>query len=263
VRLYALTRPVPESIRDCALTFLDRAPIDPERAAAQHDAYIEALASLGVKVLSVPAEPDLPDSVFIEDTAVVVDEVAIIAFPALESRQLEPASVAIALTRFRPIAFLPDDARLEGGDVIQIGRHIYVGRSQRTNREGRDALWAILQEEWRYPVHEVDFSDCLHLKSACTYLGRNTILANPEWIETGQFGDVDVLHVSPDEPHAANALAVDGTIIFPSAFPRTHAELERRGFSVIAVDISELQKAEAGVTCCSILFGRPSCTAVE
>jgi dimethylargininase len=262
VELFALTRPVPESIRDCALTFLDRVPIDPERAAAQHDAYIEALASLGVEVLSVRAEPDLPDSVFIEDTAVVVDEMAIVAFPALESRQLEPASVAIALTRFRPIAFLPDEARLEGGDVLQIGRTVYVGRSQRTNQEGIDSLWAILQEE-RYDVHDLEFRDCLHLKSACTYLGRNTILANPEWIDTSQFGDVDVLHVSPDEPHAANALAVDGTIIFPSAFPRTRAELERRGFSVLPVDISELQKAEAGVTCCSILFRHQSYTVVE
>jgi dimethylargininase len=256
VRLYALTRPVPESIGDCALTFLERQPIDPERAVAQHEAYIEALASLGIDVYSVRAEPDLPDSVFIEDTAVVVDEVAVIAFPALESRQLEPPSVALALSNFRPLAFVPDDARLEGGDVIQIGRDVYVGRSQRNNREGRDALWVILQEEGRHPVHEVDFSDCLHLKSACTYLGRSTILANPDWIDTGQFGDVDVVTVSADEPHAANALAVDGTIIFPASFPKTRQRLEHQGFSVLQVDISELQKAEAGVTCCSIVFGR-------
>ena len=257
MELYALARPVPSSIGDCALTFLDRRPIDPQRASAQHKAYIDCLSSLGMSIISLAPEHDMPDSVFVEDTAVVLDEVAVVPTHGLESREAEIPSVAEALTSYRPIAFLPDDARLEGGDVLRIGRAIYVGKSRRTNEEGIAGLAAIVNP-LGYVVRTVAFRGCLHMKSACTYLGRDTILANRDWIDVTQFGDIEVIDVDENEPHASNALAVNDAIMFPSSFPKTRHSLAARGFSVLLLDISELQKAEACVTCCSILFRRSS-----
>ena len=249
----ALTRAVSPSLVDCALTFRERTPIDVERAMAQHAAYEDSLRGLGVRVVSLPAEPDLPDAVFVEDTAVVVDELAVLAAPLLPSRRREVASMDAALAPWRRRAYIQGDGTLEGGDVMRIGRDLYAGRSARTNDAGIAQLAAHL-EPLGYAVHAARFSDCLHLKSACTYIGRHTVLANRDWVDTGQFGGVDVIDVDPEEPGAANALLVDGHVVLPASYPLTRRRLTAAGFAVAAVDVSELQKAEAGVTCCSILL---------
>jgi len=253
--LTALTRAVSPALADCALSFLEREPIDIDLATHQHNAYEKCLRALGVQVISLPPEPDLPDAVFVEDTAVVVDEVAVLTAPALFSRRREVASVAAALAPYRPQRAIGGSTHLEGGDVLPVGRALYVGLSARTNRDGVAQLRAFL-EPYGYTVHVVEFNGCLHLKSACTSVGRNTLLANRAWVDTAQFDGFEVIDVPPGETEAANALLIGDTVVLPASFPETRQRLRERGFRVRTVDVSELQKAEAGVTCCSILFDR-------
>src|SRR5262245_57539769 len=164
--LTAITRsPGPELVR-CALTHLPRTPIDWRRAAVQHRAYQDALRAAGVRVIELEADPTLPDGVFVEDTAVVLDEVAVIAAPALPSRVAEVHAVADALRPFRPLARLPEGARLDGGDVLRVGRSLYVGLSSRTDEVGLRSLEEIVRP-LGYVVVPVRVTGCLNLKSAC------------------------------------------------------------------------------------------------
>jgi dimethylargininase len=246
----ALTRPVSATIADCELTFLDRQPIDAARAAAQHEAYERSLAK-HCNLVHLPAAPDLPDAVFVEDVALVLDDVAIITRPGAVSRRGETQSVATALQPYRPQSRIESPGTLDGGDVLLLDRRIYVGRSQRTNDAGIAQLRAFAEG---YDVIPVTFGGCLHLKSAVTRIGERTLLINPEWADPGVFRDFETMPVDPNEPHAANALPLDDTVLYSASHPRTRRVLERRGYRVIAVDVSELEKAEAGVTCCSIIF---------
>jgi dimethylargininase len=249
----AITRQVSSSINDCELSFHARQPIDVPKAIAQHKAYEDCLAGLGVRIVSLPAEPELPDAVFVEDPAVVVDEVAIIANMGAASRRPEASSLAKALALYRPIKFLTEPATLDGGDVMRIGRSVFVGLSQRTNREGIAQLSDLLRV-YGYQVEPVEVRGCLHLKSACSYIGSDTVLANRSLIDAERLRGFELLDVPDEEPAAANALLVQDVVMIPASFPRTRALLEQRGFRVQTVDLSELQKAEAGVTCTSIIF---------
>jgi len=246
--MIALTRVLPPSIAACELTHLDRMPIDVARAEAQHRAYEEALVRAGCDVRRVAAVPDMPDSVFIEDTAVVVDELAVICRPGAESRRGETAGVEAVLATLRPIARIEPPGTLDGGDVLRVGRRVYVGSSGRTNADGIAQLRAFLKG---YEVIAVPVRGCLHLKSAVTQVAERTLLLNPAWVDREAFDDVDVIEVV--EPSAANALFVNGVTIFPAAFPRTRARLHAAGIDVVTVDVSEIAKAEGALTCCSIL----------
>lgn len=251
--LTALTRAVSPSLAQCALSFIEREPIDVALAMRQHQGYEECLRHLGLRLLALPPEPELPDAVFVEDTAVVVDEVAVLTAPLLDARRREVASVASALAPYRPLRSIEGTGTLEGGDVMRSGRTVYAGVSARSNRAGIAQLAAAL-EPFGYTVEAVEFTGCLHLKSACCFVGPQTILANRDWVDTTQLPGLQVVEVALDEPAAANALAVAGHVLLPAAFPRTAERLEQRGFQVIRLDVSELQKAEAGVTCCSVIF---------
>jgi dimethylargininase len=251
--LTALTRGVSPCLGDCKLSFLPRQQIDIIKATQQHRAYEQRLAGLGVRILSLPVEPELPDAVFVEDPAVVVDEVAVLAVMGTEVRQREVESVATVLSPFRPLTFLSHPARLEGGDVMRVHRTLYVGISSRTNRAGIAQLGELLFP-YDYQVRAMEVTRCLHLKTGCSYLGRNTILANRSWVDVTQVEGVDVIDVPPAEPWAANALAIGDVILLPSSFPQTRTLLEDRGFHVQSLDISELMKAEGGLTCMSIIF---------
>jgi dimethylargininase len=253
MQLMAITRPVSPSINNCALSFHARHPIDVAKATAQHKAYQDCLTALGVQVVSLAAEPDLPDAVFVEDPAVITDEVAIISIMGAPSRRPEAHSLAVALSRYRPIKQLVGPATLEGGDVIRVGRSVFVGLSQRTNRAGFSQLRDILGA-YNYQVQSVDVGRCLHLKSACSYIGNNSILINRSLVDPAQFRGFELIDVAEEEPAGANALLVRDVVIIPASFPKTHALLERRGFCVRTIDLSELQKAEAGVTCTSLIF---------
>ena len=251
--LVAITRQVSSSINECELSFHERQPIDIARATAQHEAYQDCLRELGVRVVSLPAEPGLPDAVFVEDPAVVVDELAIISVMGASSRRPEAKSLAEALSHYRPIKFLTEPATLDGGDVMFAGHKVFVGSSLRTNLEGISQLRAVLQP-YDYVVQAVDVRRCLHLKSGCSYLGKGMVLVNREWIDAGPLREFELIEVPDDEPAAANALLINDVVLIPGSFPKTAARLEKRGFLVRTIDVSELQKAEAGVTCTSIIF---------
>jgi dimethylargininase len=251
--LTAITRAVSPGIVHCELTFVARQPIDLATAEEQHRAYQALLEKCGARVISLPAEPALPDSMFVEDPAVVLDELAIIFPLGTATRRPEAASIAQALAKFRKLARVELPGQVEGGDVLRIERRLFAGLSSRTNAEGIRQLTPILAP-YGYEVLSVAVTGCLHLKSAVTYIGRNTLLANRAWFDTKPFAGFAWIDVAPEEPHAANALAIGGTVIFPASFPRTRARLEARSFSVAPLDISELQKAESGLTCSSLLF---------
>jgi dimethylargininase len=251
--LTAITRAVSPAIADCELTFIARESINLAKARQQHHAYEQVLARAGARVISLPAEPELPDSIFVEDPAVVLDELAIILPLGTESRRAEAASLAKALSKYRKLEYVQLPGLLEGGDVLRIGRRLFVGISKRSNAEGIRQFAGILQR-YGYEVHRVAVTGCLHLKSAVTWLGRNTLLANRRWFNTAPFTGFEWIDVAPEEPHAANALAVGDALVFPTSFPRTRDRLESVGFHPISLDISELQKAEAGLTCSSLIF---------
>jgi dimethylargininase len=251
--LTAITRAVSPTINLCELSFHEREAIDVQRAIDQHTAYEKLLIELGVRVVGLAAEPNLPDAVFVEDPAVVVDEVAVISRMGAASRRAEAKSLAEALSRYRPLAFLNEPATLDGGDVMRIGRTLYVGVSARTNRYGVEQLTNLLRP-YDYEVKPVEVRGCLHLKSGCSYVGNDTVLANRAWINSQDLQVVEMIDVPDQEPAAANALLVNEVVILPASFPKTRALLEQRGFRVRSLDLSELQKAEAGVTCTSLIF---------
>ncbi len=251
--LTAITRAVSPSLADCELSFIERKPIDLERARAQHHAYEAMLEKLGAKVTSLPEESGLPDSMFVEDPALVLDEVAVICTLGTETRRKEAASLAAALEPYRKLAYIKLPGMVEGGDVLRIGRKIYAGLTKRTNAEGIRQL-AVIAEHYGYELTAVPVTGCLHLKSAVTYLGRNVLLGNREWFAWKRIEGFDWVDVDPSEPHAGNALAIGETVVFPASFPKTRAHIEAKGFHVEALDISELQKAESGLTCSSLLF---------
>jgi dimethylargininase len=251
--LFALTREVPSTINACELTHVERHPIDVAVARAQHAAYEAALQAAGCTLRRLPAMDDLPDSVFVEDTAVVVDELAVIARPGAASRLAETASVAEALAAHRDVVVIREPGTLDGGDVLQLGETIFVGLSRRTNDDGARQLEAAL-EAYGYVVRAVAVERSLHLKSAVTRVGPDAVLLNPQWIDRALFDAYDVVEVDAGEPFAANALLAGDTLLYSTAFPRTNARLAAKGIAVTPIDAGELAKAEGGLTCCSIVF---------
>jgi dimethylargininase len=249
----ALTRSVPPSIVNCELTHLNREPIDFARATEQHGLYERALVALGCTIQRLPSLSDLPDSVFVEDTVLVLPEIAIIARPGAASRRLEVTSVADALRPHRPLTFIEPPGTLDGGDVLAIGSTIYVGESTRTNAEGIRQL-ADLVSAYGYAVRPLKVSACLHLKSAVTRVAEDVILLNPAWVDSSSFNGMHQIEVHPGEPFAANALWIREHVIYSGTYDETRRRLEGSGINVYSVETDELQKAEGGVTCCSILI---------
>jgi dimethylargininase len=257
----ALTRAVPESLDRCELTHLARSPIDVALAARQHAAYEDALRAAGCTVVRIPPEPDRPDSVFVEDTAVVVDELAVITRPGAPSRRGETASTASALLEHRRLVAIEAPGTLDGGDVLVAGpsaalgtgKVVYVGVGARSNADGVRQL-ALHLAPFGYDVRGVEVAGCLHLKSAATLVSASSVLVNPSFVNPRVFEPLEPVAVAPEEPSAANALLVGGVVIYGPACPRTVDILERRGARVVLVDLGELAKAEGALTCCSIIF---------
>jgi dimethylargininase len=252
VNLFALTREVPTRISACELTHVERVPIDYARAAAQHGDYEAALRAAGCTVERVPATPELPDSVFVEDAALVFGEVAVITRPGAVSRRGETPSVAGVLAKYRPLRFIEAPGTLDGGDVLRAGRRVFVGLSSRTSADAIAQLRALLVP-FDYTVEAAETSGCLHLKSAVTALADDWLLVNSEWIDVARFAGFRLTAVDPGEPFSANVLRIGDTVLCAAAWPRTRARLDAEGLHTIAVDVSELAKAEAGLTCCSLI----------
>ena len=251
--LIAITRPPTEALLNCELTHLEREPIDLRLAEAQHEDYVKTLEELGAEVVSLAPEPQLPDSVFVEDTALVLDEIAVMMNPGAASRVPEVKSVARLLQRYRPLEHLRAPATIDGGDVLRVDDMLYVGLSERTNREAIEQLIEIVVPRG-YDVTVVPISNCLHLKSACTYVGDGTVLANRAWLPGEPFTGMDVLDVAEDEPRAANTFFVGDTLVMADNYPKTRARLEASGRRIRPVCLTELQKAEAGGSCMSLIF---------
>lgn len=251
--LTAITRRVSPCIHNCQLTYLPRQPIDVRKAARQQEAYERLLADLGLRVISLPAEPDLPDAVFVEDTAVVTDELAVLTTMGSALRRPEAESISQILAKYRLVQSINGAGMLDGGDVVKTGRTLFVGVSRRTNRRAVVQLREIL-EPYDYVVKAVEVNGCLHLSTGCGFIGQNTFLANSSWIDVSAFDGYDIVDVSTTEPWAANALRVGNHVLISASCPQTAARVRERGFSVIDVDISELEKAEGGLTCLSLIF---------
>ena len=253
--LSALTRGVSASLADCELVYLKRQPIDVALARTQHEGYQAALRELKANVMAMPPMDTLPDAVFVEDTAIVLDEVLVPARMAVASRAGEVFSVAEELAFCRRVLSMKSTGTLEGGDVLRVGRTLFVGLSRRTNQAGIDGLRDILTP-FDYKVVPVAIRGCLHLKTACSYLGRNIFFVNSSWVDTRAFRGYEIIEVTSSEPRGANVLMIGETGIVPAEHPLTQKLLSKMGFKVRPVEVSEFLKAEAGVTCLSILFER-------
>jgi len=250
----AITREVSPALAACELSFVERSPIDVARAQAQHAAYCRALEALGCEVIRLPAESAFADSVFVEDVALAFDEVAIATRPGAESRREEGAAVLEVLGSLRPLLRIEAPGTLDGGDVLRIGKRVFVGVSARSNAEGRAQLRALLAP-FGYRVTDVATRDCLHLKSAVTQVADDAVLINPAWLaDASPFADYTRIEIDPAEEHAANAVRIGAALLYPDCFPKTLQRLRAAGIAVTTVDVSELQKAEGAVTCCSIVL---------
>ena len=256
MRTIAVTRELTAAIGNCELTFLQRSEIDFARARQQHLEYQSALSSLGCEIVVVSAPPGLADSVFIEDTALVLDDIAVMLRPGVASRQPEVAGVADVLRQFKPLKTIEPPGTIDGGDLLRVGNTIFAGLSTRSNRSGIQQLRDIVSD-FGMTVQAVETTKCLHLKSAVSEVARGTLLINTDWISSSAFNDFELIPVDKEETHAANALLIGKNLIYPSSFPRTMDALVNRGIDVIPVDLTELQKAEGAVTCCSLVFSAP------
>lgn len=248
----AFTRAVSPRLAECELTHLDRVAIDAARARSQHAEYEQALADAGFEIMRLPELPNDPDAVFVEDTALLLGEHAVITRPGVASRADETESTAEGLAAHFQLHPM-DNGHVDGGDVLRIGKTLYVGLSTRTDAAGIRAL-ADLVAPLGFEVVQAELRDCLHLKTGATFAGDGVLLYNAAAIDPAQFEDVEPLAVI--EPAAANCVRAGDRLILPAGNPRTASLLRDRGFDVVEIDVSELQKAEAGVSCMSLIDDR-------
>lgn len=251
--LLAITRAVSPSINRCEITHISRTPIDYKRAYEQHRQYEDALRSLGVEVITLPTEPDLPDSVFVEDTALVLDECAVITRSATETRKTETITIEKALAPYRTLFHVKEPGTLDGGDILCVGKNIYVGISTRSNQNAIAQLQHFLKP-YSYVVKGMTVTGCLHLKSAVTQVKNDTLLINPQWVNKNNFHDVKFIDVAPSEPSAANAVLIDDSIIYSTSYTETQKRLADAGIPMVLIDTDEIAKAEGALTCCSLIF---------
>ena len=252
----AFTRAVSARLNECQLTHLARTPIDPDTAAIQHLAYEDALRAAGFEITRLPDLPNDPDAVFVEDTALLLGDHAVITRPGAASRIGEIGSTAAGLNAHFELHSIRD-GHLDGGDVLRIGNTLYVGQSTRTDAQGIVALREIVGP-LGISVVRAELRDCLHLKTGATFAGADSsgspiLLHDPRSVDASQFAGTDPLAVDPSEPAAANCLRAGDHLILPAGNPRTAGRLLERGFQVVEVEVSELQKAESGVTCMSLI----------
>jgi dimethylargininase len=253
---HGFVREVSGSLARCELLHLPRQAINMTVARQQHAAYITALEAAGVRVTVLPEEPALPDAAFVEDTAIMLDEVAVICRLGLVSRAPEARSIEREIAKVRPVYRIVSPGTIEGGDVLRIGRKLYVGISSRTNPEGMRQFKEVVRR-YGYQTIGVRVEGCLHLKTGVTSPSDGVLIANAGWIDLSAFSRFEILHVPASEPWGANTLAVHGRVLVTESSPRTADLLEAKGLRLQRLGLSELQKAEAGLTCLSLLYSAP------
>ncbi len=240
-------------MQDYEHSFVDEQSIDLALAEREHAEYRAALAACGCEVTLLDVNRGMPDSVFVEDTALVFDELAVMMSPGAESRRGEPAGIEPELARYRRIERIVLPGTMDGGDVVVAGRSVYVGASARTNDDGIVQLRGILRP-FGYSVTAVPVTGCLHLKTACSALPDGRLLVNADWIDVGPLPATRLVPVPADEPWAGDVLVIGDQIIVSDAFPRTIGLLGGMGWRIRPVRVSEFAKAEGGVTCLSLVF---------
>ncbi|UCF19343.1 MAG: dimethylargininase [Gemmatimonadota bacterium] len=250
---HALVRDVPDSFDRAIRPDKSSAPIDVSLAQGQHRHYCSVLEELRLDLIRVPSDRAYPDCCFVEDTAVVVGDKAVIATMGAATRRGESAAVEEALRQYKSLHRLPDPATLDGGDVLLIGDRIFVGLSSRTSAHAVEALRTVLSPDG-YLVFPVAVRQALHLKSVCTYLGDEVIVCLPGEFDEAPFARYRRIRVPAEEGHAANCLSVNDLVLMPAGAPKTRALVEKAGFATAEIEISELRKAGAGLTCSSIIL---------
>lgn len=248
----AITRPTGEELRDCQLTHIERTDIDVVRAGAQHDDYLAVLRALDVHVIELPRLPGHPDAVFVEDTVLVLPEIAVLLRPGADSRLGELPSMAEAMAGYRECVEMPVPARLDGGDVIVFGERILVGETTRSSEAGVRALREFVAP-LGYTVETVPVRDVLHLKSAATVVDDETLILCPEYVDLGFLG-AKLLEVPSDEPHGANVVRVGDTLLADASAPRTVEMLADYADNLVEVHVDEFGKAEGAVSCKGVIF---------
>lgn len=251
--MIALTHQPSPNMQACVRTFVPVVSIDAARARQQHQAYCQALTDCGAEVRVLDVNREMPDGAFLEDTAVVLAEVAILCSMGTPARESEPAGLEPVLREYRPVERIPRPATLEGGDVLRVGRRLFVGQSNRTNALGIAALKEVASR-FGYQVSAVPVRGSLHLKTACTLLPDGRLLINPNWVNVDSLEELALIPIPREEPFAGNVCLAGQQILLPSAHCQTAELLEQLGFATKPVDISEFSKAEGGVTCLSLVF---------
>lgn len=253
MNFFAIVRGVPDSFQNCITTFHGKPEINIGLAKQQHREYSRTLSSLGLTVIRLRADNTLPDCCFTEDTAIVVDELAIITIPGAPGRIPETIVIEKELSAFKTIVHIKQPGTIDGGDVLKIGKTIFIGASARTNQEGIRQV-ATIVKPLGYGVVPVKIKDTLHLKSVCTYLGRGCILLAQGYFDDTAFSEYDKVVVPKEEEYCANCLVIKGNVLIPRGFPRTKELIGKNGFPVIELDMSEIEKAEGALTCLSVIF---------
>lgn len=251
--LLAMTHLPSPKLQECELTFVQSEPISLEKATLQHVAYGAMLERCGAKVMVLDENLACPDSVFVEDPIIVFDEVAVLTSMGVESRRAESASMERVFSKYRNVERIVLPAQIEGGDVLKVGKKIFVGESPRTNRDGITALEAIIKP-FGYEVIAVSVTGCLHLKTGVTALDDQTVLINSNWVDADAFNGFTKVEVPENEPFGANVLKIGEILCMNEAFPESISLVKSLGYRVETVNISEFVKAEAGLTCMSVLF---------
>ena len=218
----------------------------------QHHTYVDTLNNLGLQVTELEALDDYPDAHFVEDTAVVVPEIAIIARPGAKSRRGEETTIEDVLAKYKNIEKIKAPGTVDGGDVLITGKKVYIGISERTNQEGANQLSEILIK-FGYDSTYISVNKGLHLKSDVNYIGKNTVLMK-DIFDTQDFKSYNKIIVKPEESYAANSLLVNNKLIIPKGFAETKLRLLEAEFDVIELDMSEPQKMDGGLTCLSLRF---------
>jgi|TARA_B100001079_G_C16389309_1_gene506029 dimethylargininase len=250
---HAIVRRPCSRLRD-GLTSAELGTPDYDKAIGQHDTYIEALQQCDLRVMILPADDRFPDSTFVEDTALLTPACAITTNPGAETRKPEAELIRGSLQIFYPqLEQIEEPATLDAGDIMMVGNHFYVGLSGRTNQAGIDSLTGILAFHGM-TVTTVKMRDMLHLKTGLSYLENNNLLICGEFLQNPLFDSFNQIVVPPDESYAANSVWINGTVLVPAGYPKTRAAIEQAGYETIALDVSEFQKIDGGLSCISLRF---------
>ncbi len=249
---YAIAR-TPAKTFDRGITTTNLGAPNYEMVLEQHQAYVEALKSIGLTVIELDPLPDYPDAHFVEDTAVVTPEVAIITNPGAPSRQGEEKSIASVLEQYRQIEHIQAPGTIDGGDVLMIGKHFLIGISERTNQQGAEQIGRIL-EKYGNTHTTIPVGAGLHFKSSVNIVSNNTLVVTQDFVNHEALKAYNKIAVDHKESYAANTLWINDHLLVPKGFPNTNTKLEALGRPIVELDVSEMQKMDGGLTCLSIRF---------